>query len=987
MADPVNGMITLPNGDKVEFTLDGMATAAQMDRLISLTQRMIRNLKVDSTKLQKELDTTAKKVTAFGKSLEDVDKKSSDFKDNIEKSNDNFEKLNSSLDSNADKIASNNKALESFGAYTDELGKKFLLLGSTGVGSFDNLNSSVGKNSGALNDNASILGKFGTSAWELKNKFDNFGLAQTTSMATLGLAFATLTGYADKLSQGLKMGIGGGVMDFAISAKTAGLSIEGFTAALKSSDGSFVQLSNGATNGSKEFARLIKEVRTANNSIGLLGLNNQEQAEFVAQQLKLAVGQGFKGRQAANVVIQNSQRLAAELDNLANRTGKSVTELAQSAVKVVSDPIISNFIAGSKRSGMMMTASMQEFAAGMRASFGELGEVLAGDALKTAMAGLPIIVSKSGENLARIAPGIAQELERQSRVLARGGKVSETERQRLNEEIVRQAEAQKEMLAAYSYSKGPMKEAAEQFAALADQARRYVGKEGERRRREEMVAKEFNDQLRILQGRLQEFTIPFLKLLNSVNWNALISGVSAFINTVNSIVTPIANLVSWIGDASGAGTLIGVIVGLAATFTLLSSSFLFFKGALQKVIGLFGFLKEGLDKTITAFTSLPALLTRLKEKINEVVNKILGPKDIGKKPADIADQLKDKAKAKTQLTAVDIAAGFGTLFNKPLYVHVVNRPPGGVVGGPGSDTPDRPGKKGRGRPGRVPTTGLPTGAPEIGAPTEPKPGIGTGLPGTPGTAQPKTQLPGPALPTGTGTLGTAQPKPQPQTAGPATKASGDILRAQELRKQNPNLSAAEALRQARGQPTYNVFSKDFWKSAGGKAKQLGSKLGGASTATSMGSLFGGMALDYAATKADEAGHKKTAGVLDVGSSALAGAGWGGMLGSIVPGVGTAIGAGVGAAAGGAYGLYKNITAGNFGGWDSSDSDKITAIPAAKGVDQGQQNQMLIEYKKVNANLESLIDEIVSNNMLTAKGVNISAETSRFARQTAMNSPQ
>jgi hypothetical protein len=90
----------------------------------------------------------------------------------------------------------------------------------------------------------------------------------------------------------------------------------------------------------------------------------------------------------------------------------------------------------------------------------------------------------------------------------------------------------------------------------------------------------------------------------------------------------------------------------------------------------------------------------------------------------------------------------------------------------------------------------------------------------------------------------------------------------------------------------------------GKFGKFGVKLA-KGAAGGLGGLVGGLALDYGSEKAEQAGMHKTAAGLDIGSSALSGAGTGAMIGSIVPGVGTAIGAGIGAAAGGAYGLYKN----------------------------------------------------------------------------------
>jgi len=67
----------------------------------------------------------------------------------------------------------------------------------------------------------------------------------------------------------------------------------------------------------------------------------------------------------------------------------------------------------------------------------------------------------------------------------------------------------------------------------------------------------------------------------------------------------------------------------------------------------------------------------------------------------------------------------------------------------------------------------------------------------------------------------------------------------------------------------------------------------------------GLGASYAGDKLKDAGYEKTGSALDVAGQAASWGGTGAMIGSVIPGVGTAIGAGVGAVAGAGYGLYKN----------------------------------------------------------------------------------
>jgi phage tail tape-measure protein len=108
--------------------------------------------------------------------------------------------------------------------------------------------------------------------------------------------------------------------------------------------------------------------------------------------------------------------------------------------------------------------------------------------------------------------------------------------------------------------------------------------------------------------------------------------------------------------------------------------------------------------------------------------------------------------------------------------------------------------------------------------------------------------------------------------------------------------------------------------AGAVGKGLLGKLGKFSGG--VGGLVGGVALDYAGSKAEESGHHKLAGGLGIGSSALSGAGMGATIGSIVPGIGTAVGGAVGGALGAGYGLYQN--------WGKFSGSPSTPATNAKG---------------------------------------------------------
>jgi hypothetical protein len=95
--------------------------------------------------------------------------------------------------------------------------------------------------------------------------------------------------------------------------------------------------------------------------------------------------------------------------------------------------------------------------------------------------------------------------------------------------------------------------------------------------------------------------------------------------------------------------------------------------------------------------------------------------------------------------------------------------------------------------------------------------------------------------------------------------------------------------------------------AAGVATRIGPKLISGAKALAPGGLavLGGMAVNYGGDKLIESGHTKIGAGTKVAGTALQGAGYGAMLGSVVPVLGTATGAAVGGAIGAGVGLWQN----------------------------------------------------------------------------------
>jgi len=124
-------------------------------------------------------------------------------------------------------------------------------------------------------------------------------------------------------------------------------------------------------------------------------------------------------------------------------------------------------------------------------------------------------------------------------------------------------------------------------------------------------------------------------------------------------------------------------------------------------------------------------------------------------------------------------------------------------------------------------------------------------------------------------------------AGGPGKSSGKIIQKTDSRGRKYKVDTATGRRVPMSTPTSSRF----------KMPGLG-KLGGG-----LGGIVASVGLDYAA---DALGRDTTAGAsADIASQTLGLAGTGALIGSVIPGVGTAIGAGIGGAIGLGKGLYDN----------------------------------------------------------------------------------
>jgi hypothetical protein len=542
MAESIKGYGRILGDSGFEFSLDGIASHSQMKKLISLTEAMAKRMKAD--------------IANVGPTKEEKEEV-----DLLKNKNKQTEK---SIDLEEERYKS-----------SQELDKKF---------------RDLSKTTSFFQGNLSAAG---------------YGYTTSLTLLTTGVGslVGMLSGYADQLQAGLQRGISGGIMDFAIAAKTGGVSLGAFSKALEESGGGFASLGAGATEGAKNFGALIGSVRGATASVGNLGLSNEQLAMFTAQQVKVATAQGFKGKAAQEVVISNSRALAKELDTLANQTGKSVLEMTQAAVKLAQDPLVSSFVRDIKTGGADVAKSLNSYAANFSALFGKEGDKLARDTLGPALAGLPMIINDTGKNMALASQSTYNEMNRLAQKAKSGEQMTDEDRQRLSDTIKKEMSTRGAEIRMMAELGGPLGDSAKQFLVMAQEAEFYNSAAGEQRRKEDKTAQEFNAAMNTFKANIMALSIPFLKLINGIPWDTFIKTLTTFVDVLGFLLTPFAKLGTILGG-SGAGSLIAVVSGVASALLVAKSGYDLLTGTIKNLTGTTSSL-DGIFKKLQATLSTP----------------------------------------------------------------------------------------------------------------------------------------------------------------------------------------------------------------------------------------------------------------------------------------------------------------------------------------------------------------------------------------------
>lgn len=213
-------------------------------------------------------------------------------------------------------------------------------------------------------------------------------------------AYAALLGnYLNMLGAAIDVGLGfsSSLGDSATVAGRAGVSLTDFYKAVKATEGTYRALGDNAMEAAKNFGVLQSSVR---GTYGTFGMSNDAMATATADYVKLVAQSGLRGQAATDAAGEAYGKSMEQMRKISIATGVSFSSLQKNMKDLISSPII---IAGINKFGTtteQATERLAKGAAGFEAVFGKLGGDLYKQMAEAEAAGLSIINTKLGAELA-----------------------------------------------------------------------------------------------------------------------------------------------------------------------------------------------------------------------------------------------------------------------------------------------------------------------------------------------------------------------------------------------------------------------------------------------------------------------------------------------------------------------------------------------------------------------------------------------------------
>lgn len=289
---------------------------------------------------------------------------------------------------------------KNFGSLYDALGNKKITSNITPFATWMSNTVKDGLSYGkTLSSLSTSSGKLGSTLMDVAPRLGNLApIAMAAGMALQGLE-KILGEYNAILGDAIDAGLGysDNLGKAATIAGESGLSLQHFYEAVKEAGQGMRALGGNGEEAAQNFAKMQTEVR---NTYGTFGMSNVEMAKSSGMFVKLVGAAGLKGADAAQAAAESQGKSMNEMRKISIATGISLGKVMGSFKDLVGSPLIS--LSLSKFGDNVADAAMRlaRGSASFESVFGDLGKQLYKEMAQAQAAGLSIINTKLGAEIA-----------------------------------------------------------------------------------------------------------------------------------------------------------------------------------------------------------------------------------------------------------------------------------------------------------------------------------------------------------------------------------------------------------------------------------------------------------------------------------------------------------------------------------------------------------------------------------------------------------
>lgn len=292
------------------------------------------------------------------------------------------------------------KLKKNFGSLYDETGKKKLTGGiQTATLALTNFSKTALADLAGVSDLGSMAGQAGKYLQNASSAAGAFAPAVMAAGIAIEMMGHLIGEYNKILGDAIDAGLGysNSLGDAARIAGESGLGLKEFYAALKEAGQGMRALGGDGPEAAKNFAKLQTEVR---NTYGTFGMSNAEMAKSSGMFVNLMAAAGLKGTDAASAAAASQGKSMNEMRKISIATGISLSKVMGSFKDLVGSPLISQSLSKFGNNTAEAAVALARGASSFEAVFGDLGKNLYKQMKEAQAAGLSIINTQLGAEIA-----------------------------------------------------------------------------------------------------------------------------------------------------------------------------------------------------------------------------------------------------------------------------------------------------------------------------------------------------------------------------------------------------------------------------------------------------------------------------------------------------------------------------------------------------------------------------------------------------------